>query len=111
MLTYVFLFLVASVLLFQGLHLVGEIKNPMGTVQQELIFPERVARRWGERLMGFGGLTMLLGFLSFPFQSLVDYLLPIIIIDGCALAAFALYLIFAAPRVEYIGKPSDDAHH
>jgi len=111
MLTYVFIFLAASVLLFQGLHIIGEIEGPMGTVPKELVLPERAARRWGERLLGFGILTLLLGFLSFPFQSLVDYLLPILVIDGCALAAFALYLVFAAPRVEYIGKPSDDGHH
>jgi hypothetical protein len=77
----------------------------------ELALPDRDARRWGERLMGFGGLTMLLGMLSFPFQTLVGYLLPIIAIDGCALAAFALYLVFKAPRVEFMGKPSDDPHH
>ena len=111
MLTYVFIFLSASILLFQGLHLLGEIRDPVGSVPAELALPERAARRWSERLMGFGGLTMLLGFLSFPFQPLVDYLIPILVIDGCALAAFALYLVFSAPRVEYIGRPSDDPHH
>jgi len=111
MLTYVFVFLVGSVLLFQGLHLHGEAVGPMGVVPAERALPEGAARRWGERLLGFGGLTLLMGLLSFPFGKLTDYLLPILVIDGCALAAFALYLIFAAPRVEFIGKPSDQSHH
>jgi hypothetical protein len=111
MLAYVFLFLAASILVFQGTHLLGEIRGPLGAVPNELALPERAARRWGERLLGFGGLTMLIGVLSFPFHSLFGYFVPIIVIDGCALAAFALYLIFSAPRVQYLGKPSDDGHH
>ena len=107
MLTYVFLFTVASILVFQGAQLLGELSNPLGVVPDELVLPEKNARRWGERLIGFGGLSLLLGLLSFLYPSLFEYLLPTIIIDGCALAVFALYLIFVAPRVQYIGKPTD----
>ena len=111
MLAYVFLFIAASVLVFQGVQLVGEIKNPLGVVPNEVALPGRVAHRWGERLLGIGCLTMLLGFLSFLFPFLEEYLIPAIIVDGCSLAIFALYLIFAAPRVQFIGKPSGDEHH
>jgi hypothetical protein len=111
MLTYIFLFMTASVLIFQGTQLLGELKNPLGVVPDEVMLPERAARRWGERLIGFGCLTLLLGFLSFCYTSLCQYLLPTIIVDGCALVIFALYLIFAAPRVQYIGKPSGGDQH
>jgi len=111
MLTYVFLFLVAFVLLFQGVHLVGEIRNPLGTVPAEVALPEKSQRRWGERLITFGLLSMLLGFLSFWYPFLNDYLVPVIVVDGCALGILALYLIFFAPRVEYMGKPSGGEHH
>jgi len=99
MLTYVFLFLVASILVFQGAQLLGELSNPLGVVPDELVLPEKAARRWGERLIGFGCMSLLLGLLSFFYPSLFQYLLPTIIIDGCALAVFALYLVFVAPRV------------
>ena len=111
MLTYVFLFTVASVLLFQGVHLLGETEEPFGVVPEEVAFPSYCARSWGLRLVWFGSLTGLLGLLSFPFPSLAEYLVPTIIIDGCALAAFAVYLVFFAPRVQYIGKPTDSGHH
>ena len=111
MLTYVFTFLAASVLLFQGTQLLGEIKSPLGTVPAEVALPAGSAHRWGERLIGFGSFTLAMGFLSFPYPSLRQYLVPTVVIDGCALTVFAIYLIFVAPRVEYIGKPSEDSHH
>ena len=110
MLTYIFLFTAASVLVSQGAQLLGELSNPLGVVPDELVLPKKNARRWGERLIGFGSLSLLLGLLSFPYPSLFQYLLPTIIIDGCALAAFALYLILAAPRVQFTDKPADGDH-
>jgi uncharacterized membrane protein HdeD (DUF308 family) len=107
MLTYVFLFLAASALLFQGTQLIGEVRNPLGVVPSEVALPEKSQRRWGERLMTFGLLSMLLAFLSFCYPFLAEYLLPTIIVDACALGVFALYLVFFAPRVEYLGKPSE----
>jgi hypothetical protein len=111
MLTYVFLFIIAAVLIFQGTQLIGEIKNPLGVMPAEVALPEKVARRWGERLIGFGCVTMLFGFLSFPFPTLFEYFLPVMAIDGLALGFFKLYLIFVGPRVEYIGKPTEGGHH
>jgi len=111
MLIYVFLFIVASVLLFQGVQILGEIKNPLGVVPIEVALPEDLARRWGGRLIGFGCFTLAIGFLSMRYPSLTQYLVPTIIMDGCALAVFAIYLIFAAPRVDYTGKPSEGGHH
>jgi uncharacterized membrane protein HdeD (DUF308 family) len=111
MLTYVFLFLVASVLLFQGVQLIAEVRNPLGVVPAEVSLPEKSQRRWGERLLTFGALSMLLGFLSFRYPSLTEYLAPTIAVDGCALGIFALWLVFAAPRVQYLGRPSDEGHH
>jgi len=122
MLTYVFLFIAASILIFQGTQLVGEIKNPLGTVPAEVALPEKQARRWGERLLGIGCLTMLLGFVVLVYPSFEQYLIPAIIVDGITLAIFALYLIFAAPRVQFMGEPgcgrgiagassADDDHH
>jgi hypothetical protein len=80
-------------------------------VPNELALPKLIARRWGERLFGFGGLSRLMGFLALWIPSLFQYLTPIIIMDGCALAVFAFFLIFLAPRVEYVGKPSEGGHH
>ena len=111
MLTYVFLFIVASILIFQGTQLLGEIKAPLGVVPSEVALPEIAAKRWGERLVGFGCLTVLLGLLSFCYPSLEEYLVPTIIVDGCALGVFAVFLVFIAPRVEYIGKPTETEHH
>jgi hypothetical protein len=111
MLTYVFLFLAASALLFQGVQLIGEVRNPLGVVPPEVSLPERPQRRWGERLITFGALSMLLAFLSFRYPSLSEYLVPTIIVDACALGVFSLWLVFVAPRVEYLGKPSGGEHH
>ena len=111
MLTYVFLLIAASVLLFQGTQLLGEIDSPLGVVPYEVALPKTIARRWGERLVGFGCLTLLIGALSFLFPWLFQFLVPVIIMDGCALAVFAIYLVFLAPRVEYIGKPTEIDHH
>jgi uncharacterized membrane protein HdeD (DUF308 family) len=111
MLTYVFLFLAASALLFQGAQLIGEVRNPLGVVPAEVALPEKSQRRWGERLFTFGLLSILLAFLSFRYPSLAEYLVPTIIVDGCALGVFALYLVFFAPSVDYMGKPSGGEHH
>jgi hypothetical protein len=111
MLTYVFLFLVASVMLFQGIQLLGEQTDPLGVVPEEVALPENAARRWGERLVGFGVLSTLLGLLSFSIPSLFQYLMPTIIVNGLALGVFALYLIFFAPKVEFIGKPTPGDDH
>jgi hypothetical protein len=111
MLTYVFLFIIASVLIFQGSQLIGEIKDPLGVVPTEVALPEKAARRWGERLIGFGCVTMLIGFLSYLIPSLFDLFLPVMAIDVLALGLFKLYLIFVGPRVDYIGKPTEGGHH
>jgi pilus assembly protein TadC len=111
MLAYVFLFIAASALLFQGAHLLGEARRPLGVVPAEVALPERAQRRWGERLATFGLLSMLLAFLSFWLPPLAEYLAPAIAVDGCAFGAFALYLVFFAPRVRFIGGPSGDGGH
>jgi hypothetical protein len=111
MLTYVFLFIIAAILIFQGTQLIGEINDPLGSVPAEVALPENAARRWGERLIGFGGITLLLGFLSFAIPRLSELFLPVMAIDALALGFFKLYLIFLGPRVDYMGKPTEGGHH
>jgi hypothetical protein len=111
MLTYIFLFRGASVMLFQGIQLLGEQTDPLGVVPSEVALPEHAALRWGERLVGFGALSVLLGLLSFCIPTLFQYLVPAIIVDACALGIFTIYLVFMAPRVEFIGKPTPGDSH
>jgi hypothetical protein len=111
MLFLVFYFLLFAVLLFQGTHLAGEVKTPLGTLPEEVGQHPVAAARWGVTLILAGLLGGLVGLLGFRWAGLAA-LRPALFALGAGLLAFyGFWVIFLGRRPEFIGKPSVDHGH
>ena len=110
MLSLVFYFLLSAVLVFQGLHLSGEVSQPLGTLPEEVGQAPESSTKWGSFLMTYGALMAAVGLAGFQW----DFFLPargaVAALGVVALAIYACWPLFAARRVEFIGKPTADDH-
>lgn len=109
----VFYFLLFVVLIFQGTHVAGEVKTPLGTLPEEVGQNPVTAARWGVVLILMGFFGLLAGLLGFRFPALAD-LRPVI--WGLGLGVLALYgfwVVALGRRPEFMGKPTlaDDHGH
>ena len=77
MLFLVFYFILFCVLIFQGTHVAGEVKNPLGTVPEEVGQASLASARWGLLLIGIGFLGLIIGLLGFHWTGLVALLLDL----------------------------------
>ena len=71
MLFLVFYFILFFVLIFQGTHVAGEVKSPLGTVPEEVGQASLASARWGLLLIGTGFLGLIIGLLGFHWTGLV----------------------------------------
>src|SRR5512133_4309035 len=71
MLFLVFYFILFFVLIFQGTHVAGEVKNALGTVPEEVGQASLASARWGLVLISTGFLGLMLGLLGFHWPGLM----------------------------------------
>jgi len=113
MFPYLFLFLVAAILLFQGLQLLGAPVTPVGVVPPEVIPAPVAARRWGVALTTAGTLMALLGLASPFLDGWSAALVPARGLGLALMGLFGLWLVFGR-KVDYrpaTGAPASPAHH
>ncbi len=114
MLFLVFYFILFSILVFQGTHLAAEVKDPLGTVPEEVGQTPVASARWGLLLIGVGALGLLVGLASFRWTGLTAARTPLFCLGGSVLVLFALWIIFVGRKPEFMGKPTvldDHGHH
>ncbi len=114
MLFLVFYFILCAVMVFQGLHLASEVRDPLGVLPAEVAQAPESSRAWGGLLMGFGGLAAVFGLAGFADPTLAAGR-PVFFLIGCIfLALFGLWVIFLGRQAEFMGKPTvtdDHGHH
>lgn len=113
MIFLIFYFLLFAVLLFQGTHVAGEVKNPLGTLPEEVGQKPVAAARWGALLITAGLVGALLGLLGFRSPVLAAGRPAFFGLGLTLLAAYGLWVIALGRRPEFIGKPTlaDDHGH
>jgi uncharacterized protein YacL len=113
MLFTIFFFLLFTVLVFLGTHVAGEVKNPLGTLPEEVGQAPVAAKRWGILLIAVGLLGALLGLMGFQNPGLAK-LRPALFFMGTAiLALYGLWIIFLGRKPVFMGTPAvaDDHGH
>ncbi|GLH68071.1 hypothetical protein [Geothrix edaphica] len=111
MLFLVFYFILFLVLIFQGTHVAGEVKSPLGTVPEEVGQGSLASARWGLLLIGTGFLGGIIGLLGFRWTGLVALRHPLMALGLAVLALFGLWVIFVGRKAEFIGKPTATDGH
>jgi len=113
MLFLVFYFILFSILIFQGTHVAAEVKDPLGTLPEEVGQARIASARWGLALIGTGLLGVLVGLAGFWWTGLTAIRTPLFCLGGSILVLFALWVIFLGRKAEFIGKPTmaDDHGH
>ena len=110
MLFLVFYYLLAAVLIFQGLHLFAEQSEPLGTVPEEVAQARPVSERWGGYLMAYGVLMALCGLLSHTYAFFGPALGSIRALGFLSLIVFGAWVVFKGRTIEYLGAPAEDDH-
>ena len=114
MLFLVFYFTLFVVLIFQGTHLAGEVKTPLGTVPEEVGQNPLAATRGGLTLILVGFLGAVAGLLGFRFPALAALRPALFALGLAVLALCGLWIIFLGRKPEFMGKPAaadDHGHH
>lgn len=107
----VFYFILSAVLLFQGLHLSGEVSQPLGTLPEEVGQAPEPSKKWGAFLMTYGALAAAVGLAGFQWAFFLPARPAVFGLGTLILGIYTCWLLFAARTVEFIGKPSDDHGH
>ena len=110
MLFLVFYYLLAAILIFQGLHFYGEQTQPLGTVPEEVTQSRPVSERWGGYLMGYGALMVACGLASHWYSFFPPALGAIRAMGVLSLILFGAWVIFKGRTIEYLGAPAEDDH-
>lgn len=112
MLVYLFFYLVSAVLVFQGSQALGEQKEPLGAVPEEVAQDATRGSLWGGFLITVGLLSILLGLLSHVVVSLQLMLGKFLAFEFFVMGAYGFYIIFLSRKVTYLGKATaDHGHH
>lgn len=113
MLFLVFYFILFAVLIFQGTHVAAEVKNPLGTLPEEVGQAPVASARWGVALIGMGLLGTLAGLASFRWTGLAAARPALFTLGLVILALYGLWVIFLGRKPEFIGKAAvaDDHGH
>ena len=111
MLFYVFYYTLASVMVFQGVQQLGERKEPLGVVPQEVVQVDRFHSFWGWYLVSFGLGAAAVGLLSHAFPGALR-LLKVFLWEGLgSVGVFGLAVIFGGRKIGFMGKPTASAGH
>jgi hypothetical protein len=113
MLFLVFYFILFVVLIFQGTHIAGEVKTPLGTLPEEVGQNPVAAARWGILLITVGFFGAIVGLLGFRTAGLAALRPALLILGLGVLALYGLWVVFLGRKPEFIGKPAvaDDHGH
>lgn len=114
MLFLVFYFLLAAILIFQGLHLAAEVKSPLGTVPEEVAQKPAPSLGWGRALMGLGTVNALVALAGFQWERLVALRSGLFTLGWVALALYGCWVISLGRKAEFMGTPAvtdDHGHH
>ncbi|HJW44703.1 MAG TPA: hypothetical protein VJ463_09615 [Geothrix sp.] len=110
MLFLVFYFILFAVLLFQGTHVAGEVKTPLGTLPEEVGQDPVASARWGILLITVGFLGAILGLLGYRSPALAAMRPGFMIFGIAVLALYGLWVIVLGRKAEFMGKPATDDH-
>lgn len=110
MLFLVFYYLLAAILIFQGLHLFAEQGQPLGTVPEEVGQDKAASERWGGYLMAFGAMMVACGLLSHWVGFFGSALPSIRALGVLSLVLFGAWVVFRGRTVEFLGTPAEEDH-
>lgn len=108
---YVLHYVLAGILVFQGVQQIEEQRAAMGFVPTEVVQKPAFHVFWGWTLLGLGAFATVMGLGSHAASALGPILIAVIWVELLAMAVFGLSLVFIGRKVEYIGKPSAPAEH
>ncbi len=113
MIFLVFYFLIFTVLVFQGTHMAGEVRTPLGTLPEEVGQRPVDASRWGLLLVTVGLLGAVLGLIGFSSPAAAAARPAFLGIALAVLAGFGIWVVFFGRKPEFIGKAAvaDDHGH
>lgn len=114
MLFLVFYFILFVVLIFQGTHIAGEVRTPLGTLPEEVGQNPVAAARWGVALILVGFLGTIAGLLGFRLPALAAVRPALFGLGLGVLALFGLWVVCLGRRPEFMGRSAvadDHGHH
>ena len=110
MLVYISVYVLAAVLIFQGVNLLGEQTSPTKVVPPEVRPASVPASRWGGYLVASGIVLALIGLGSHAYAWLTGALVPLRNLGFASMAVYGLWLVFGR-KVDYTpAPPSTEAH-
>jgi hypothetical protein len=104
MFLYLSVYILAAVMLFQGVNLLVEQGAPTGVVPPEVRPADAPASRWGSYLAMFGAVLAVVGILSHAYAWLATVLAPLRNLGFASVAAYGLWLVFGR-KVNYLPAP------
>lgn len=110
MLVYLSVYVLAAILIFQGVNLLVEPGAPAKVVPAEVRPAAGPAARWGGFLVTYGALLTLAGLLSHRYDWLVSALAPLRNLGAAAMAVYGLWLVFGR-KVDYTPAPVAPSAH
>jgi hypothetical protein len=110
MLVYISVYLLAAVMLFQGVNLLAETRNPTIVVPAEVHQPASAAMPWGSTLVAYGTALVLAGLLSHAY----GHLSAVVLLRNVGLlveCAYAAWLVLSR-KIDYTPAPvaAGDGH-
>lgn len=111
MIATTFQFVLASILVFQGVQALREPVDSLGVIPEPLKRrPERSAF-WGTLLVVMGGAGVVLGLAALGSPRQPEIVRALQLGHALVLGSYAVWTIFLSGKVQFLGKPSGDAHH
>ena len=104
MLFYLSIYALAAILLFQGVHALGEQGSPMGVIHAEVKTNPGPASFWGGFLVVYATVLILVGLASHAWEWYAPALAPLRGVGFGVLAAYGLWLVFGR-KVDYTPAP------
>jgi Na+/proline symporter len=108
---YLLHYVLAAVLVFQGVQQIEEQRAAMGFVPTEVVQKPAFHVFWGWTLLGLGGFAAVLGLGSHAAPAMGPVLIPVVWVELLAMAVFGFSLVFIGRKVQYVGKPSAPVEH
>ena len=105
MLVHLSVYVLAAVLIFQGVNLLGEQTSPTSVVPPEVRPAPAAASRWGGYLAAYGVILALAGLLSHGYPWFTGALVPLRNLGFASMAVYGLWLVFGR-KVDYTPAPA-----
>ena len=110
MLVYLSVYLLAAVMIFQGVNLLDELRNPTNVVPDEVRPAAVPASRWGVFLTTYGSALAALAIMSHGCVWLAGVLVPLRNLGFAGAAVYGLWLVIGR-KIDYTpAAPALEAH-